>query len=102
MWITLPCPDEAKLTSPGLALASAIRSLTVFAGTDGLTTISSGPCDSWTIGVMSVDRVEVELVDARVDRVAGGDQHQRVAVGRRLDALLDADARRRRRACSRR
>ena len=32
-----PLPDEAKLIAPGLDLASAISSVTDFAGRDGLT-----------------------------------------------------------------
>ncbi len=38
---SLPMPEVAKLSSPGLALAMAIRSLIVLAGTTGLTTNTS-------------------------------------------------------------
>jgi hypothetical protein len=38
----LPLPEPAKLISFGRAFASAISSLTVFAGTDGCTTSTFG------------------------------------------------------------
>ncbi len=50
MWMTLPCPDEAKFTCPGFAFASAISSASDFTGSFGGTTTSNGPCESWMIG----------------------------------------------------
>src|SRR3954454_21247962 len=38
-----------------------------------------------------LDRIEFERVEAWIDRVAVGDQGERVAVGRRLETDLDAD-----------
>src|SRR6266850_2254250 len=38
-------PEEAKFTWPGFDLARAISSLVFFTGSDGGTTIRSGPCD---------------------------------------------------------
>src|SRR6476659_6489761 len=52
-WITLPCPDEAKFTWPGLLFASAMSSFVLFTGNDGRTTTTKGPWDIWMIGVMS-------------------------------------------------
>src|ERR1700738_5064797 len=40
--VVLPCPAEAKLYLPGLALMSATSSWTLFAGSDGLTTSTFG------------------------------------------------------------
>ena len=37
-----PLPAEPKVSLPGFALASAISSVTVFAGTDGCTTSTRG------------------------------------------------------------
>jgi hypothetical protein len=50
---TLPEPLVAMLILPGLALAKAMNSATVFAGTDGLTTMTSGTRRIPAIGVMS-------------------------------------------------
>ena len=41
-WLILPLPADAMLTLPGLALACAMNSATVVAGTDGCTTIRLG------------------------------------------------------------
>ena len=40
--VEVPLPDEAKLIWPGLDLASAMNSFTVFAGTEGCTSITLG------------------------------------------------------------
>jgi hypothetical protein len=61
IWMTLPWPDEAKLTCPGFAFAIAISSCVDFTGSEGRTTISSGPCESWMIGVMSLTGSKVNL-----------------------------------------
>ena len=60
-WITLPCPEEAKLTWPGFDFASAMSSLMFFTGSEGFTTTSSGPCESWMIGVMSATGSNLSL-----------------------------------------
>ena len=49
-----PLPEEAKLSVPGFALASAISSATFFAGRAGLTTITSGPLVSCETGTKSL------------------------------------------------
>ena len=41
-WLVLPTPGEAKVSSPGCALASAISSLTFLAGVEGWTTSTLG------------------------------------------------------------
>ena len=41
-WAAAPMPLDAKLSVPGLALASAISSCTLFAGTDGCAIMISG------------------------------------------------------------
>jgi hypothetical protein len=40
--VGVPVPPEAKLSAPGLALASAISSLTLVTGSDGGTTTRFG------------------------------------------------------------
>ena len=66
--------------------ASAIRSLTFFAGSDGGTISRSGDVDTSTIGVEIAHRVVADLgIDAGIRAVgAAGAEQQRVAVGRRL------------------
>ena len=48
-----PTPCEAKLILPGCFLASSISSLTLFAGTDGLTISTIGVCANSAIGTKS-------------------------------------------------
>jgi hypothetical protein len=50
----VPLPPEAYLSSPGLALAIAISSLTEFAGTEGLTHSTVGAMASSVIGEKSL------------------------------------------------
>ena len=52
-WLTVPVPDDAKLSLPGCALASAINSLTDFAGTAGCTRTISGTIAVCTTGEKS-------------------------------------------------
>ena len=48
-----PLPLEAKESSPGRALASAMNSFTFFTGRLGVTTSSSGELDTTVIGAKS-------------------------------------------------
>ncbi len=52
-WEADPVPNDAMVILPGLALASAIRSATVLAGTDGFATITMGKETSPATGAMS-------------------------------------------------
>ena len=52
-WTWLPTPAEPKLTLPGLALASAISSLTLLIAEDSGTTTSIGPLATLVIGARS-------------------------------------------------
>src|SRR5688572_25156090 len=52
-WIEVPLPLEAKLMVPGLDLATATSSGTVFAGTDGCATSTFGTPATSTIGAKS-------------------------------------------------
>ncbi len=58
---TLPAPPVAMLILPGLALAYAMNSATVFAGTDGLTTITSGTRTMPATGAMSRRMLKLRL-----------------------------------------
>jgi hypothetical protein len=91
MWITLPWPGEAKVEFAGLCLRHRDQVFRAFHRHRGIHHHQQRPLrhlhDRRDVG----DRIETELVDARVHRVAGGDQHQVVAVGRGPHALLDAD-----------
>ena len=49
-----PLPAEAKLSAPGFARASAIRSFTFFAGTPGCTTSTNGSVAISEIGWKSL------------------------------------------------
>ena len=49
-----PFPEDAKFSVPGLALASAISSRTLFAGKLGVATRTSGPCVSSVTGAGAV------------------------------------------------
>src|SRR6266568_898056 len=70
----VPWPEEAKLISPGLALASAISSFTVRARSDG-----------WTTSTLGVEA-------ASVTGARSGRAHQhRVSVGRGLGDDVGAD-----------
>ncbi len=54
MWCTAPTPAEAKASSPGLLLASAISSLTELTPSDGLTTSTNGTVANSMIGEKSL------------------------------------------------
>ena len=85
-------PPDAILILPGLALACAMNSGTVLAGTDGLTTITRGCADDGCDRRDVADEIEIEfVVERRVDRVAATDQEQRVAVRRRSYDDFGAD-----------
>ena len=63
-------PGDPKLILPGLALAYAVNSGTVLAGTDGFTTITNGTADDARDGRDVAKKNEIELVVERgVDRV---------------------------------
>src|SRR5262245_15483636 len=49
----LPCPEDAYIISPGFFFAIAMRSCSVLASKEGFTSTSSGPRESWMIGVTS-------------------------------------------------
>lgn len=49
-WVDWPLPDEAKVSLPGVDLASAISSRTLLAGRSGRVTITSGPAVSSDTG----------------------------------------------------
>ena len=49
----LPEPADAYDSLSGWRRASSISSFRLFAGTEGCTATTNGPCESWTIGVMS-------------------------------------------------
>ncbi len=52
-WIRLPTPEEAKVSLPGLALASATKSRTEFAGEDCGTTKAIVPSAMRATGAKS-------------------------------------------------
>jgi hypothetical protein len=65
----------------GWALAYAINSGTVLAGTDGFTTMTWRLADDARDRRDVVDKIEIELlIQGGVDRVRHADQQQRVAV----------------------
>src|SRR6516164_1022666 len=87
-----PWPEEAKLSLPGLALASAISSPMDFAGRAGFTTRILACDPIRPIGGIRF-RVEIDLL---VERSVGGKDgvvaiEQRVAVGRRVGDGLGCD-----------
>ena len=49
----LPLPADPRFSVPGLAFIRSISSFVVLAGTDGLTTSTSGTVPITVIGVMS-------------------------------------------------
>ena len=49
----VPWPAEAKVNTPGFALASAMTSRAVFAGSEGCATTSVGPDSSSDTGTKS-------------------------------------------------
>src|SRR6218665_456646 len=51
-WVDWPLPDDAKLSTPGLALASAMSSVTSFAGRPGGAPVTGGPLGGWVGGVV--------------------------------------------------
>src|SRR5262249_22232829 len=53
-WLGPPTPDDANICSPGCARASAMYSASVFAGTDGCTTSTTGLRDSSDTGAKSL------------------------------------------------
>ena len=59
IWDVLPVPPDAKLILPGLALAQAMNSGTVFAGTSLFTIMTSGRMLIIAIGTMS--RMKLKL-----------------------------------------
>jgi hypothetical protein len=93
MWIEVPTPLEANVSSPAWTWQGLITSRTELTGSPGYTTSTFG-------GLRQQDhRHEVLLVveghlrvEARVDRVRAHGAHvERVAVGWRLGRLLAAD-----------
>ena len=59
IWDALPVPPDAMLILPGLALAQAMNSGTVFAGFDRFTSMTSGRLLIIAIGTMS--RMKLKL-----------------------------------------
>ena len=53
-WIELPLPEEAKLSSPGFSLTSAISSATEWTSTSGLTTSTLGTVATSVTGAKSL------------------------------------------------
>src|SRR5262249_33927926 len=60
-WDGVPVPADAMLILPGLALAEAINSGTVFAGTDGCTSMTRGVRMMHAIGAMSRRKTKLSL-----------------------------------------
>ena len=60
-WEALPLPPDAMLILPGLALAQAMNSATVLAGTARLTIITSGRLLIMATGVMSRMKLKLSL-----------------------------------------
>jgi hypothetical protein len=52
-WVEFPIPADAMLILPGLALAYAMNSGTVLAGTDGCTSMTRGTLATLATGAMS-------------------------------------------------
>jgi hypothetical protein len=52
-WFEVPLPPEPKFISPGLLFASAMNSLSVAAGTDGLVIITFGTVATRLTGAKS-------------------------------------------------
>src|SRR3954467_11476265 len=61
-WRDEPTPEEPKLISPGLLLASAINSLTVRTGSEAGTASTKGPLATCVIGVKSLGGSKFILV----------------------------------------
>ncbi len=88
----VPVPGEAKLYLPGLDLIRATRSLTVWAGSEGMHRehLGCSDRDRHRIEVL-VGIIGDPLVERRVDDDVGRDNDEGIAVGRRLGALPHAD-----------
>ena len=56
MWLVVATPAEPMLILPGLALAYAMNSATVFTGSDGWTTITLGPYAKPAAGAICLSR----------------------------------------------
>src|SRR5215831_10963067 len=87
-WLMVPVPNEAVLILPGLAFACAMNSATVAAGTDGFTSMTNGKSTRGNRRDVAQDVEGQRGIERRVDCVGGGDEQQRVAVGRRIDRGL--------------
>jgi hypothetical protein len=61
MWEMLPLPADAMLSFPGLAIAKAINSGTVFPGTDGWVTMTRGSRLILATGAMSRMKLKLSL-----------------------------------------
>ncbi|RYY93548.1 MAG: hypothetical protein EOO24_26570, partial [Comamonadaceae bacterium] len=53
-WMLLPLPDEPMFSLPGLPLASAVSSATLFTGTEGLTTSTLGTAPTLAMGMKAL------------------------------------------------
>src|SRR5262249_18425098 len=73
-------PADAMLILPGLALAYAMNSGTVLAGTDGLTSKTNGARIAPATGDVA-EKNEIQLgIERRVDRAGWRGQQERIAI----------------------